>query len=111
MVDIETFKKMTLSFDEAVEQAHFEKQSFRVNKKIFATLDEKNRRVVLKLSEIDQSVFCSFNKFVIFPMDGSWGKQGWTIVELEKIREDMLKDALTCAYCNIAPKRLGAKYK
>ena len=39
MVSIDTFRKLALSFDEAVEQPHFEKPSFRVNKKIFATLD------------------------------------------------------------------------
>ena len=111
MVSIDAFRKLALSFDEAVEQPHFEKPSFRVSKKIFATLDQKNETVTLKLSEIDQSVFCSFDKTVIYPASGNWGKQGWTIVVLKKVRKEMFQDALTVSYCNVAPKRLSEKYK
>lgn len=46
MVSIETFRKLALSFENAIEEPHFEKTSFRVNKKIFATFDEKNNRAV-----------------------------------------------------------------
>ena len=111
MVNIETFRQFALSLAEATEQPHFEKASFRVNKKIFATLDLKLNRAVVKLSETDQSVFCLFDKSIIYPVNGAWGKQGWTIVELKKIRRDMLKDLVITSYCNIAPKRLSARYK
>jgi len=111
MVSIEAFRKLALTFDEAVEHPHFEKPSFRVRKKIFATLDQKNNTVTLKLPEIEQSVFCSFNKSVIYPVNGTWGKQGWTIVDLKKVRKEMLQDALTVSYCNVAPKGLSEKYK
>jgi hypothetical protein len=111
MVNIDTFREMALSFDEVVEQPHFEKQSFRVNKKIFATLDYKNETVTLKFSEIDQFIFCSFDKSVIYPVSGSWGIKGWTTLELNNVRQEMLLDALTVSYCNVAPKRLSIKYK
>ena len=42
MVSIDTFRKLALSFPEATEEPHFEKTSFRVKKKIFATYDDKN---------------------------------------------------------------------
>lgn len=102
---------MTFSFPEVVEQAHFEKTSFRIRKKIFATLDEKTHIVVLKLSLIDQSVFCDINKAMIYPVEGGWGKQGWTKVELKKISQSILKDILTIAYCFVAPVKLSEKYK
>ena len=111
MVDLKTFREIALSFDEAVEEPHFEKTSFRIKKKIFATLDLDNNKAVLKLSDIDQSVFSAFDNSIIFPVNGTWGKQGWTIVELKKVRKDMLLDALTRAYCNVAPKKLSEKYK
>ena len=111
MVNIETFKQFALSLAEATEQPHFEKLSFRVNKKIFATTDLRVDRAVLKLSETEQSVFCSFDKSIIYPVKGAWGKQGWTIVELKKIRRDMLKDLVITSYCNVAPKRLSTRYK
>lgn len=44
MVTIDSFRKLALSFPEATEEPHFEKTSFRVKKKIFATFDEAKNR-------------------------------------------------------------------
>lgn len=98
MITIETFRKLALSFPHTEEQPHFEKASFRVKKKIFATLSEKDKTAVLKLSDIDQSVFSAMDKSIIFPVNNKWGKQGWTVINLAKVRKDMLIDALSCAY-------------
>ena len=106
-----SFRKLALAFEATVEQPHFEKTSFRVNKKIFATMDEKNGRIVVKLSAVEQSVFCAFDKTVIYPVPGSWGTQGWTMIALQQIKTAMLKDILTVSYCNVAPKRLAEKYQ
>jgi predicted DNA-binding protein (MmcQ/YjbR family) len=111
MVSIANFRKLALSFDEATEQPHFEKTSFRVNKKIFATLDVATGKVVVKLSALDQSVFCAFDKAVIYPVPGAWGTQGWTIAALKKIKQAMLRDIVTTSYCNVASKKLAEKYK
>lgn len=111
MVTIDTLRKMALSFEGADEQPHFEKTSFRVKNKIFATIDSKNQRACLKLSEIDQSVFSAYDPSVIYPIPNKWGKMGWTWFELKKVRKDMLSDALTQAYCEVAPKNLAKKYR
>lgn len=102
MVSGETFKRLALAFEEVVEKPHFHKMSFRVNDKIFATLDAENEKATLKLPEIDQSVFCSFDKTVVYPANGAWGKQGWTIIDLKTIKKDMLQDALVKAYSHVA---------
>jgi predicted DNA-binding protein (MmcQ/YjbR family) len=107
MVSIEIFRKLALSFPEATEEPHFEKTSFRVKKKIFATYDEVKNRACIKLSEIDQDVFSTANKTIIFPVDNKWGKQGWTLIEMSKVRKELFIDALTTAYCEVAPKRLA----
>jgi hypothetical protein len=111
MVTIETFKTLALSFPETVELPHFDLTSFRVKKKIFATLSEEKQRAMLKLSLPDQSVFCSFDKTVIYPVPGAWGKKGCTYFELKKIKKEMLNDALTQAYFTVAPKALVEKIK
>ncbi len=111
MVDSEKVRKLALAFDEAIEQPHFEKTSFRVRKKIFATLDTKKHQVVLKFSEADQYSFSVFDESVIYPVPGGWGRQGWTIVELEKVSEGMFIDALTTSYIQVSPKKLGEKYR
>lgn len=107
MITIETLRKIALSFPKATEEPHFEKTSFRVKKKIFATYDEKNKRTCIKLSEIDQDVFSSADKTIIFPVDNKWGKQGWTLIEMNKVHKDLFIDALKTAYCEVAPKKLA----
>jgi len=104
MVSIDNFRKIILSLNDIEESAHFEKTSFRINKKIVATLDVKAKRVVVKLSEIEQAVFSAFDKGIIFPANGTWGKQGWTVIELDKVKKEVLKDALQTSYNNVAPK-------
>jgi hypothetical protein len=100
MVNIETFRQLALSFPEAVELPHFELTSFRTKKKIFATYHQKINRAMLKLPLVDQSVFCSYDNTVFFPVPGFWGSNGSTFVELEKVKKHVFKDALTIAYNN-----------
>lgn len=99
---------MALAFPETSEQPHFEKISFRVGRKIFATFDAKNNRACLKLSAIDQDVFSLFDKTMIYPVSNKWGKQGWTFVELKQIKKDLFSDVLKHAYCEVAPQKLAA---
>ena len=105
MVTVETFRKLALSLPEVTEEPHFEKISFRIKKKIFATYDAKNNRACIKLSLIDQDVF-STDK-TIYPVDNKWGKEGWTFIELKTVHKDLFVDALTTAYCEAAPKKLS----
>ena len=111
MVTIPTARKIALQFQEAEEKPHFEKTSFRVRKKIFATMDIRKKQMVVRLSEVDQSVFSDHDRSVIYPVPGAWGRQGWTIVELKKVRKDMLLDAVTTSYCSVAPKKLAELYR
>jgi predicted DNA-binding protein (MmcQ/YjbR family) len=107
MVSIDTFRKLALSFPGATEEPHFEKTSFRVKKKIFATYDDINNRACIKLSEIDQDVFSSADKTSFYPLENKWGKQGWTLIEMKKVPKDLFIDALQTAYCEVAPKKLA----
>ncbi len=64
---------------------------------------------MVKLSLIDQSVFCAFNKEIIYPVPGTWGKSGATFIELTKLPKSMLTDILTAAYTNVTAKKLPRK--
>ncbi len=110
MVSIKTARELAMAFDEVTEEPHFDKTSFKV-KKIFATMNEAEKRMTVKLTPLDQNVFCSFDATVIHAVPNAWGKQGWTNVHLPKIRKEMLKDILTVAYCTVAPKALADKYR
>jgi hypothetical protein len=65
---------------------------------------------MVKLSLTDQSVFCSYDNSIIYPVPGGWGRQGSTFIELKKIKKGMLKDALTTAFCNVAPPKIAERY-
>lgn len=111
MVSIDAYKQLVLAFPEVYEAPHFDKASFRVRKKIFTTLDVPNNQACIRLSEIDQNVFCSYDKSVFFPIPNKWGKLGWTFINLKKVKKQMLIDALTTSYCEVAPKKLSASVR
>ena len=105
MVTVETFRQMALALPDVVELPHFDRASFRVNKRIFATMDEKKKIAVLMFSPLEQSVFCAFDKTIIYPVPGGWGRQGATIFELSKVKKAMLKDALQVVYTEVLNKK------
>lgn len=102
MISAKTFRKLARSFPNTVEFPHFERTSFRVKKKIFATLAEKTAIATLKLSEENQSLFCAIASSAIYPVPNKWGTRGWTFFELKKISKDLMLDALKAAYREVA---------
>jgi hypothetical protein len=111
MITIDQAKRSALELPEVEEKPHFHLTSFRVKNKIFATIHADKNYMMVKLSPIDQSVFCSYNKEVIFPVPGGWGKQGATFINLKKVRKTMFLDALTTAWKTVAPSTFIEKYK
>lgn len=89
-----------------IAKPHFDRMAYKVlNKRIFATLHEATNSTNLKLSQIDQSVFCSFNKTMVYAVPNKWGLQGWTTFELDALPEEFVQDALNIAYGEaLAPK-------
>ncbi len=58
----------------------------------------------IKLSAIDQDVFSSYNKEIIYPVPNKWGKQGWTFIDPKKIQKKMFIDALKTGYIEASTK-------
>ena len=110
MISVEQARKAALSLPETEEKPHFHLTSFRVKNKIFATIHADKNYVMVKLSAIDQSVFCAYNKEVIFPVPGGWGKKGATFIDLKKVKKSMLIDAITTAWKTTASPKLVEKY-
>jgi hypothetical protein len=108
MVDINTLRQIVLSLPEVSEEPHFDKTSFRVNKKIFATATPHHNIAMAKLSPAEQDIFCTFDSTVIYPVPNKWGQRGATFINLQTVREDMLTEILKTAYCGVAPRHLAA---
>jgi hypothetical protein len=105
MITIKTFRELALSLPDAIELPHFERTSFRANKKIFSTLDEKKALACLMLTENDQYIFSAFDKSIIYPVPNKWGLKGATYVELNKVSRKMVNDMLKSAYGKVVKKK------
>ena len=103
------FRRMALSLPEATESAHMGHPDFRVKGKIFATLDYPEPGWgMVKLTPEQQAVFVRSEPEVFQPCTGGWGKRGCTTVCLEAADESSLRQALTAAWRNVAPKKVAA---
>ncbi len=101
------FRALALSFPEAVESAHMHHPDFRVRGRIFATLGYPNKEwAVLKLTPAEQKGFARSSPETFQTVEGAWGRRGNTSVHLPAAKIDIVRDALTLAWRNVAPKRL-----
>lgn len=86
------------NFEGVSEQAHFEKRAFRTAKRIFATLDTANEHLMVKLTEVDQSVYATIQPASIYPVPNKWGLQGWTRIHYTEIDETLIREIVDKAY-------------
>ena len=104
------FRKLALSFPEAVESAHMHHPDFRVRGKIFATLGYPGKDSgVVKLTSNEQKDFVRIDPDVFQPVKGAWGRRGATSVRLPAAKVENVRQALDAAWRNTAPKRLAKK--
>ena len=90
------FRELALSFPEAIESAHMHHPDFRVGGRIFATLGSPNENsAMVKLLPAEQKEFVRSSPGVL------------TIVYLPSATIDIVREALTAAWRNTAPKRLS----
>ena len=110
MITLSEARELALALPDVEEKSHFNQPDFRVKGKIFAVLHPERNEMMVKLSIIDQSVFCSIDKNVIYPVPGGWGRKGATLINLRKVRRSICVDALTTAWKTTAPPKMVAKY-
>jgi hypothetical protein len=110
MITEDIFTEMALSFTETKMERRGEVIRYLVCNKKFASIRFCKNRASVKLTLLDQDVFCSYNLEVMYPIPNVGGKHGWTHINLTNTPMEMCQDALTMAYCNVAPARLAALY-
>lgn len=108
------FRRLVLSMPEAVEGEHQGHPDFRVCKKIFATLFERDGETwgMLKLTPQQQADFVATSPMIFSPLSGGWGRRGCTRVFLpavDRASAPILRNAIFTAWCNSAPRRLPAE--
>lgn len=100
------FRELALELPEAEERSHMDHPDFRVKGKIFASLGPKEAWGMVKLTPTEQALFVKINPAGFEPFPGAWGKQGCTKVVLAEADAESVRQALTAAWRNTAPKKM-----
>ncbi|CAN5162857.1 hypothetical protein BH11PSE2_BH11PSE2_07910 [soil metagenome] len=100
-------RALALGLPEAEELPHFDRASFRVRGKVFATLPPGGDLVVLKLTPEAKWELHENDSGAIVSL-GAWDKGGWTQLAIGRIDPDKLSNLIRLAWRQVAPKRLQA---
>ena len=99
------FRRLALSFPDAIEAAHMGHPDFRVGGRIFATLAYPSTAfAALMLTPEQQELFVRTEPKTFRPVPGGWGKQGATQVQLRTAKKAAVREALRVAWGNRAPR-------
>ena len=90
---------------------HSGNPAFRTKRKIFTTLREKEKRANFSFTPDEQAAFCKADGESFFPVEGGWGRLGWTTVNLSTVSEEMLTNAIQNAWYNAAPPKLQEAFR
>jgi hypothetical protein len=93
------FRRIALSFPDAIEKAHMNHPDFRVVNKIFATLAYPDKtRAMVKLTPLEQEMFVKDYPAMFVPVTGKWGQGGATSVFLKSAKKEVIRKALSAAW-------------
>lgn len=105
MLTCDDIRRLALALPEAHEAPHFEATSFRVKDKIFCTMGDAPR-VTLKFDPEDQHNLVQAHPGVVAPVEGYWGRSGWTTVDCAGLENELAVELMRMAWARVAPKRL-----
>jgi YjbR len=111
-VTADHFRDIALSMNGAVEGAHMQHPDFRANGRIFASLSATEDTGTLKLSPEEQRELMRSHPEVFRPAAGAWGRQGWTLVELDAADTGSVRAGMLLAWQGVGrqpPKRTSSK--
>jgi hypothetical protein len=105
MADQEDVRRLALGQPEAVEQPHFDRSSFRVRGKIFATIRAGEGTTNLALPPKFAASLLETEPKAVRPIN--WGSvRGWVSVDLAALRPGLLEQLIEAAWSRVAPKAL-----
>lgn len=100
------FRKLALSLPEAHEAPHFERASFRVGKKIFATLTADGTEAMVRVSPPERLfALLSGRPDVFFDFGGWTVRHGSLGVRLAKVDSRLMRELLIDSWSRLAPRR------
>ena len=108
---LETARRFALSLPDATEEPHFEKSSFRVRGKIFATVPEGGKHLHVQVDPVELQALVASDPAAYEQI--VWGKQvksDWVRVTLAKADRDIVCELLEAGWRRKASKRVVAAH-
>lgn len=107
----QAFRRFALSLPEAHEEPHFERASFRVGKKIFATLVRDGSEAMVKLPVAEEAEEWIASRPELFLSYGTWTTRNGALgVRLAKAPAKLVQGLVLEAWRAIAPGRARAAF-
>lgn len=107
------FRELVLNLEGTVESSHMSHPDFRANGRIFASLTGDERRGTLGLAPDEQQALIQAHPRTFEPANGAWGRQGWTVVNLQQADVGAVRGAVVLAWQRVlsrpAPRTRSAK--
>jgi len=100
-ITVDQYRAMALALEGAIESAHMGHPDFRVNGRIFCTIQTEERGGLM-LTPDQQRIFVRDHPAAFVPESGAWGLQGATRVIFAAVRQETVGEALTLAWQNRA---------
>src|SRR3954463_6340793 len=97
-------RRMALALAGTTEAPHFERAAFKVAR-IYVTLAGDGKTANFKFSPDEQEFKCVLAPEAFAPVPGGWGRMGWTIATLSKLKPAELTVALETAYQHALSKK------
>jgi hypothetical protein len=95
----DAFRRRALALPGAIESEHMHHPDFRIENRIFATLGSPDAAWgMVKLPPDEQQKLVEAMPEAFQPAAGAWGRQGSTLVRLEKAKPQVLTYALEMAW-------------
>jgi len=102
-------RTLALALPGTEETPHFDRASFRVKSKIFATLAPEGGSLVLKLPPLVRESLLQSHPQALLPLEDRWSRTGWTRMVLQGIERPLLSDLIRLAWTQVAPKALQGR--
>jgi hypothetical protein len=101
------FRAMAMALPEAHEEPHFQRTSFRVGKKIFATMTNDAREAMVRVAPREKLYALMKAHPDVFFSYGGWTERNGSLgILLAKADIELLKPLVLDSWRHIAPKRL-----
>src|SRR5262245_10570692 len=97
MANAADFRRLVLALPDTQEGAHMGHPDFRLDGRIFASLDAAAARGMVPVTPEQQRALAAADPAFV-PANGAWGRQGCTMVQLADAALPRLRTALTAAW-------------